>query len=182
MRRCLSGRHARAGRSPRASEVGALAENRPVDRASTRDTLGRIDGPAPFRADAARQRCHPSAMPGTDQWNCVELTDAGDDKSVVKMSVRRGRAVGGRSGRSPSMPRRHRRPEGASASDRYPKGRDRLRARSPQAIERGPQGNARTLLVSPYGSCCAPRAGADVGRVPLWVGRKSGARERPVTI
>ena len=40
VRRCLNGRHARAGRSPRASEVGAPAENPPVDRASTRGTLG----------------------------------------------------------------------------------------------------------------------------------------------
>ena len=41
----LNRRHARAGRSPRASEGGATAEHRsPVDRSSARDTLAPPDG------------------------------------------------------------------------------------------------------------------------------------------
>ena len=40
VRRCLNGRHARAGRSSRVSEVEAHAENRQVDGRSTHGTLG----------------------------------------------------------------------------------------------------------------------------------------------
>ena len=50
--------------------------------------------------------------------------------------------VGSRLGQAGWRARGSTGPEGASVSDRYPKGRDRLRARPPQAIERGPQGNA----------------------------------------
>ena len=67
---------------------------------------------------------------------------------------------------------RHRRPEGAPVSDRYPKGRDRLRARSPQAIERGPKGNAPD---NQWGEACSGRALVDAA-LP------DGLREVPPTV
>ena len=76
-------RAARARRAVTSRQRGrSEAENRPVDRASTRDTLGRIDGRVPFRAGAVRHCCQLRGMPGAVR-NCSEVTDAGSGKSVV---------------------------------------------------------------------------------------------------
>ena len=53
VRRCLNGRHARAGRSPRPGEVGAQRRTQRVDRPSTRGTLGRHPTNGPLQSGAA---------------------------------------------------------------------------------------------------------------------------------
>ena len=148
-------RHARAGRSPRASEVGAQRRTGRLTAGARVTHWGASTDVCPFgpvrRGSAATRAGCPARA---KLWK--SLTRAATSRSASGRTSRS--AVGGRVGRPPLMPRRHRRLEGASVSDRHPKGRDRLRARSPQAIERGPNGNA------PESS---PVAGEVVGLVDL---------------
>ena len=102
-----------------------------ASRASTRDTLKRIDGRVPFRAGAARHRCEPSEMPGAVQRSRLAVIDAGGGKSVLEQADYVVVPLMEVSGRPLSVAGQHPHPEGASVSDRYPKGRDRMRARSP---------------------------------------------------
>ena len=106
VRRCLDGRHARAGRSPRASEVEAPAKNRPVDRVSTRGTM------AGHSTDA-----HVSRGPGGDRRACPsETAGAGDVRQRPSSWCR---AIGRTISTAPAALTR---PEGASVSGRHPYG------------------------------------------------------------
>ncbi|MCY4499372.1 MAG: hypothetical protein OXC14_19065, partial [Rhodospirillaceae bacterium] len=82
----LNGGHARAGRSPRASEVGA---KRRTGRLTARARVTRWNASTDvclLRASAARHCCQPSEMPGAVQRGCLAVIDAGGGKSVVEQA------------------------------------------------------------------------------------------------
>ena len=70
----------------------------------------------------------PSEMPGVGQWRCLAVISVGNGKPVVEQVDAWVVPLVEVPGRPLSMARRYPCPEGANVSDRYPKGRDRLRA------------------------------------------------------
>ena len=143
VRRCLNGRHARAGRSPRASEVGAREEPEGLT-AGARVTR--------WRANDGRRVV---VVDGADAEPCGGRRAAAERAAVVyRVVVQLGLAVGW-----PTLVRswRSHRPEGGSGSDRHPSGtRPRQRAWSPQAIEHGTPPAAPPTIV------CQRRCGSFV--------------------
>ena len=175
VRRCLNGRHARAGWSPRASEVGARGEPAlRVDRRSTRDTLSRT----------------------TDDV-LLSLTALTPIHAPAGAQPRSGRLWS--TGLSSNSTRRSHRPEGGSGSDRYPSGtRPRQRAWSPPGdrARAAPGGTAHNRLSTPLGSFVGtlhprvpmtpatlprPRTTGQEGRSPLrqGAGELRGSRSQP---
>ena len=98
----LNRRHARAGRSPRASEGGAPAEHRsPVDRASARDTLAPPDGlrvvvagPDGFEADGRRGRVRRGVGVDLEIVALCHYPRLLQDVSGIKLPVEAGRGMG----------------------------------------------------------------------------------------
>ena len=148
-RRCLNGRHARAGRSPRGSEVGAPAENRPVDRPSTRGTLDattdvcRCGIPPPRSARPPERGCRVRARRGRLEIFASDggrrVADPGEAAVTVPEGTRQTTMAasppGGRK-RQRSLPERaETAPRARFAAGEG--GGDRFRSRGERRIERG---------------------------------------------
>ena len=82
----LNGRHARAGRSPRTSEVEAQRRTVPVDRASTRATLGGNDGRKDIVVAAGTGR---GPLRATTNWSGATLEQTDYWRAVLHGSDRR---------------------------------------------------------------------------------------------
>ena len=141
---------ASAGRSPRASEVGAQRRTRlRVDLPSTRDTLAARDGRPNQSITAASGRLTGELPSGAASGNSPEGISFGRAGVGARLvdRARRSRGQGARWSTQGLSARRHR-PEGGSARDRHPDGRRPL-AGSGRRSRQGPAPSGRALPRKP---------------------------------